>query len=132
MAPVVDCLVVGGGPAGLSSALTIARQAQSAVVFDSKEYRDAGAPNMHIVLAWDHENPAKFRAAAKANLVNRYPKIEVQHVKIVAVEKQENGNFKAISEAGNEWIGRKLILATGVEDMFPDIPGYHDCWIKGM
>lgn len=132
MANLFDCLIIGGGPAGLSTALTIARQAQSAVVFDSKEYRDEGSTAMHIVLTWDHEDPVQFRATAKKNLTERYPAIEIQDVKVKGVESLENGHFKAISEGDEEWYGKKVVLATGVEDVFPDIQGYSESWIKGM
>lgn len=56
---VVDTLLIGGGPAGLSAALALARQLHSAVVFDSGVYRNALSKHMHTVATWDHKDPAR-------------------------------------------------------------------------
>lgn len=46
-----DALIIGGGPAGLSTALALGRVCRSALVFDSRTYRNSGVQAMHTVLS---------------------------------------------------------------------------------
>ena len=54
-----------------------------------------------------------------------------QETTITKVTKFEGG-FKVEDTAGSTWKGKKLILATGVEDIYPAIEGYAECWTSGM
>ena len=87
---------------------------------------------MHNVLTWDREAPGDFRAAARKNILDYYETVEFQDVEINSLVKEENGTFVATDNDGKTWIGRKVILAEGVHDIFPDIAGYSDCWAKAM
>jgi len=51
---------------------------------------------------------------------------------VEAVRKGDDGCFVATDCEGKLWIGKKLILATGVKDVYPDIEGYAECWATGM
>lgn len=130
MASEYDILIIGGGPAGLSAAASIVRQDHKTALFDSGRYRNAESKHMHTVPAWDHRDPAEFRSASLAGL-ERYGSINVENVEIETVKQNGDGNFEA-SGAGKTWTGKKLILATGVEDIFPEIPGYAECWVSAM
>lgn len=129
---VFDALIIGGGPAGLSTALTLCRALHTAVLFDSGVYRNGLSDHMHIVSTWDHQHPAEFRAAARKELSARYDSVRIEDCAIERVVKLENGLFKATDAKQRDWTGKKLVLATGSKDIFPDIPGYEDCWVKGM
>lgn len=126
-----DVLILGGGIAGLAAALTLARQQHTAVVLDSQVYRNALSSHMHNVLTWDREDPAAFRAAAKKNILDGYTTIEFENVEIISVEEVDT-KFTAKSANGKVYNGRKVILATGVQDIYPDIEGYKDCFGIGM
>ncbi len=129
----VDVLIIGGGPAGLSVATGLARQLYTAVVFDSGVYRNAKASHMHNVVTWDHQNPAEFRKKARDDIRKRYSSIQFQdNTKIENVKKTQNGQFEATDATGKVWTGRKLVLATGIKDVYPEIDGYGDCWGNGM
>ncbi|KAI9858729.1 MAG: hypothetical protein M1813_007361 [Trichoglossum hirsutum] len=129
----VDALIIGGGPAGLSTALGLSRMLHTAILFDSGLYRNRFAQHMHTVSTWDHQDPAEYRAAARKELISgRYSSVQIKDVLVEKVEKLEDGMFKAVDVEGGEWIGRKLVLAMGSKDEFLDIPGYEECWGKGI
>lgn len=127
-----DVLIVGGGPAGLSAAIGLARQLYSAVVFDNGVYRNAGSKHMHNVATWDHVNPMEFRKKAREDIQARYNTIKFENTTVDTLYKTPKGIFEATDIRGNVWAGRKVILASGVKDIFPEIEGYGDAWIKGM
>ena len=129
---IYDVLIIGAGPAGLSTALGLARQTYSAVVFDSKRYRNAPADRMHNVLSWDHKPPAEFRAAARENILSRYKTVDFKDATIVSAAKRADGLFELTDNEENKYHGKKLALATGVTDVFPDIKGFGDLWGRLM
>lgn len=131
-APIVDVLILGGGPAGLAAAGGLARQLHTAIVFNSAQYRNANAKHMHNVAGWDHKPPSEFRARAKADIVDRYKTIEFKDVEIKTVTKSEDGRFEAIATDGQKFLGKKVVLGTGVKDIMPDIPGSTELWGRGM
>lgn len=127
----LDALIIGGGSAGLSLANYLGRQLFNAVVFDSGVYRNAPASHMHNVLGFDHQNPENLRAKARQDL-ERYDTIRVEKTAIESVRKAGDGMFEATDANGKTWRAKKLVLATGVKDISPGIPGYEDCWGRGM
>ncbi|KAJ6101982.1 hypothetical protein N7486_004409 [Penicillium sp. IBT 16267x] len=133
MANSTDALIIGAGPAGLTAALTLARQQQSSVVFDAGTYRNDTAEYMHLIPGFDHIKPSEYRDTAKGNILSNYGHIAFQKVAVSSVQKDDStGAFILTDEAGKVWVGKKLILANGVEDIYPDIDGYAECWGKGM
>ncbi|KAL4879934.1 hypothetical protein BJY04DRAFT_219738 [Aspergillus karnatakaensis] len=133
--PLLDALIIGAGPAGLSVATGLARQLHTAVVFDSGLYRNARTSHMHNVVGWDHANPKDFRKKAREDLLARYSTIRFEDRAIEAVrkvhsesEKENKKVFEATDTEGNAWYARKLVLATGVKDLPLDIPGFEECW----
>ncbi|KAL4861656.1 hypothetical protein BDV12DRAFT_207854 [Aspergillus spectabilis] len=129
---VVDALIIGAGPAGLSAALTLARALHTVIVFDSRNYRNAKAAHMHAVTTWDHQSPYDFRLKAKSDILSRYNTVEFRDLAVQSVEKTAQGLFHLVDENSTLWRGRKLLLATGVRDIMPDIAGYSDCWVTGI
>jgi thioredoxin reductase len=127
-----DTIILGAGPAGLSTALGLARQFYSVVVFDSQKHRNDPADRMHNVLSWDHKPPSDFRASARANILSRYDTVTIRSVKIDSLVKSKDGNFEATDCYGGKTVGRTVVLAMGVTDQLPDIPGFAGLWGRSM
>ena len=122
-----DILILGAGPAALSLATGIVRQQYAAIMFDNCAYRNAKAAHMHNVIAHDHQSPSSFRSQARSSILARYTGIEFKDTKIVHAEKLESG-FRVTDEKGEQYTGRKLVLAVGVTDEMPSLPGYGALW----
>ncbi|KAI1760772.1 FAD/NAD(P)-binding domain-containing protein [Hypoxylon sp. FL1150] len=137
-APIVDVLILGGGPAGLACAGGLARQLHTAIVFSHNVYRNARARHMHNVVGWDHVDSSTLRAKARSDISSRYPSIlfrdvQVRSVKKLADDARGRNRFEAVDAEGTTYLGRKVVLATGVADVMPDSPkGYADLWGYGI
>ncbi|KAJ0167697.1 putative thioredoxin reductase [Colletotrichum tanaceti] len=128
-----DVLIIGAGPAGLATATALSRQLYTSVLFDSGLYRNARATAMHNVLGFDHVPPAVFRAKAREDIKTRYAEsVTFADVEVLKTSKVKEGLFSAEDAEGKTWLGRRLVLATGVTDIMPEIPGYGDCWGHGI
>lgn len=131
-----DTLVVGGGPAGLSAALALSRVCRTVAIFDSQEYRNEKASTMQNALCHEGESPGHFRAEAMEKMTDKYNTITPINTEITGVKHvQEDGKhacFQVEDYKGRVWSGRKLILASGVKDILPDIEGYKELWGRGM
>lgn len=128
----LDVGIIGGGPAGLTAAATLARQLHTAVVFDSGSYRNATVAHMHTVPTWDHRDPKKFRETARRQIQENYETIQFVDVGVASVKKHSDASFEISDATGKMWQVKKIILAVGSTDMLPEIAGYAQLWKKKM
>ncbi|KAK2597542.1 hypothetical protein N8I77_012321 [Diaporthe amygdali] len=123
-----DVAIIGGGPAGLTAAATLARQLHTAVVFDSKKYRNAISKEMHMIPSLEGKDPAEFRREAREGITSKYSTIEFQDVGVSKVQKKSDAHFVTTDTTGKTWKSRKLLLAIGSVDIFPRIEGFDGLW----
>ncbi|CAJ2503458.1 Uu.00g108520.m01.CDS01 [Anthostomella pinea] len=99
----LDVAVVGAGAAGFTAASTLARQLHTAIVFDSKSYRNANATHMHMVPGRENRQPAEFRSSAKQDIISNYDTIEFADAEVTKVEKKSDAHFLLWDSTGKEW-----------------------------
>ena len=116
-----DCIVVGGGPAGLSAALMLGRCRRRVLVCDVGDQRNLRSHGMHGYLTRDGIAPAEFLRLARGEL-GRYGTIECRELEIVEAT-PEDGVFALLAADGTRLRTRKLLLATGVIDELPALDG---------
>ena len=120
-----DVAVVGSGPAGLSGALTLGRARRSVLVIDGGEPRNAPATGIHGFLTRDGISPAAFIEAGLAEV--RAYGVQLRTGQVTAVTREDDGFIVTIDGSGT--VGaRRLLVATGLTDELPDIPGVRERW----
>ena len=125
-----DCIVVGGGPAGLSGALILGRCRRNVLVCDAGEPRNARAAGLHGYLTRDGTEPEEYLRLARQEL-ERYPTVELHRGEIVEA-RRASGGFTVVCAGGLQLRARKLLLATGVVDEIPDINGLRELYGKSV
>ncbi|GAA3530946.1 thioredoxin reductase [Aeromicrobium flavum] len=120
-----DALVIGGGPAGLQAALTLGRMHRSTLLVDSGQYRNGTVAHAHNFVTHDGRAPDELRRLARED-VARYASVELREATVGAVRETTDGFVAQLEEGTVE--ARTLVLATGMSDELPDVPGLADAW----
>lgn len=118
-----DCIVVGGGAAGLSAALVLGRARRRTLVVDAGQQSNLAAHGIGGLLGQDGRPPADFYADGRAELA-KYPTVEVRTGEIVSAEK----GFTLTLKDGTQERTRTVVLAQGMEYRPPDIAGLDKLW----
>ena len=119
-----DAVVVGGGPAGLSAATWLARYRWAVVVVDAAEQRNRWVEQSHGYLGEDPVRPLALVQRAGEQL-GAYPGVEIRHARTDRAQREPDGTFTL--HVGEEPLrARRLVLATGVRDIFPEVGGFFD------
>ncbi|CAA9217922.1 MAG: Thioredoxin reductase [uncultured Corynebacteriales bacterium] len=119
-----DVVVVGGGAAGLAGALVLARARRRVVVVDAGGQRNAPAGHVHNYLGREGTPPAELVAIGRRE-VESYGAEVVRGT--VTAARADGAGFVVTTDAG-ALRARRLLVATGVADELPDVPGLAERW----
>jgi thioredoxin reductase (NADPH) len=119
-----EVIVIGGGPAGLSAALYLARYDRRTALFDAGQGRSTWHQVNHNYLGFPGGIPARQLRDRGYEQLAEYAHITVYHHKIEHLARR-NDVFYASGQSG-EWCARAVILATGVVDHYPHFEGWHE------
>lgn len=136
-----DALIVGGGHAGLSAALTLYRAQLKTVVFDTGRPRNRWNTPVRLMPTWESTTPQEQIEASRKELA-KTGFVRFVDAAIVTISKVEAGGdddgktnstcFRAVDGTGQPWLGRKLLLAVGSSNVFPSMDGYESNFAKHM
>lgn len=121
-----DVIIAGGSYSGLAAAMTLGRSLRNVLVIDSNLPCNRQTPFSHNFLTQDGVAPGSIAALAKKQ-VQEYESIKFLDGLVTAATKTEKG-FIVQTNDGAEFFTRKILFATGIRDLLPDIPGLAECW----
>nr|WP_075740855.1 MULTISPECIES: NAD(P)/FAD-dependent oxidoreductase [Actinoalloteichus] len=131
-----DVVVVGGGAAGLGGALALARARRSVLVVDAGEPRNAPAGHVHNYLGREGTPPGELLAAGRAEVASYGG--EVVAGRVVSAEpvggdtEADSTGFRVHLADGRRVSARRLLVATGLVDELPEVPGVAEQWGRGV
>ncbi|MEW6643508.1 MAG: NAD(P)/FAD-dependent oxidoreductase [Pseudomonadota bacterium] len=124
----VDAIVIGGSYAGLAASLQLARARRRVLVIDAGEPRNRFAKASHGFLGQDGRSPSTITEDARAQLL-AYPTVIWRDGRASGAEGSIDA-FSVSTTDGEHYEGRRLVIATGVVDHLPEIPGLRQRWGK--
>lgn len=122
----VDVIIIGGSYAGLSAAMALGRALRNVLIIDSGFPCNRQTPHSHNFITQDGEKPNIIAEKAKTQVL-KYNTVKFLNGLAVSGKKTENG-FEIVTQKGETITTKKLIFATGVKDIMPDIKGFAACW----
>ncbi|MGN7787102.1 NAD(P)/FAD-dependent oxidoreductase [Niabella sp. 22666] len=121
-----DVIIIGGSYAGLSAAMTLGRSLRNVLIIDSGLPCNRQTPHSHNFLTRDGETPKAIATIAKEQVL-QYPTVHFIEEK-ATVAKQIEKSFGISTQTGRSFTASKLLIASGIKDIHPDIKGFSECW----
>jgi thioredoxin reductase len=121
-----ECVIIGGGAAGLSAALVLGRARRDIVLVDAGQQSNRAAHGIGGLLGHDGRPPAQLYATGRAELA-AYPSVRVHDGSVVRAERTDTGFVVELAD-GTAVTARRILLATGMEYRPPNLPGLASLW----
>ncbi|NYT73318.1 NAD(P)/FAD-dependent oxidoreductase [Halomonas sp. QX-2] len=123
-----DAVIIGGSYAGMAAGLQLARARRKILLIDAGQPRNRFASHSHGFLTQDGAPPAEIAAEARSQLME-YPTVEWRTGRVEAVTGTADNFLVALAD-GSTYQARRIILAAGVTDELPGLPGLAELWGK--
>lgn len=124
-----DVIIIGGGPAGLNAAMLLGRSRRKVIVFDGGKPRNRWARRMNGFLTSDGAKPGEFIQKGREELV-KYG-VELKDLEVASAT-YSKGQFVVNDADGTVYHSRKLLLATGLKDILPEVEGLETFYGKSV
>ncbi|MGO4772600.1 NAD(P)/FAD-dependent oxidoreductase [Flavobacterium sp. W22_SRS_FK3] len=121
-----EVIIIGGSYSGLSAAMSLGRSLRQVLIIDSGLPCNRQTPHSHNFITQDGESPAIISEKAKLQ-VDFYKTVRFFNGLAIEAVKTQNG-FEIKTESGELFTSKKLLFATGVKDVLPEINGLVECW----
>lgn len=121
-----DVIIIGGSYAGLSASLALGRSLRQVLVIDSGKPCNQQTPHSHNFLTQDGRTPKEISSLAKQQ-VEEYDTVKL-HSGFAKTGTKTSKGFEITTQSGDTFMGTKVLFATGVKDIMPDIKGFSSCW----
>ncbi|MER2000879.1 MAG: NAD(P)/FAD-dependent oxidoreductase, partial [Lysinibacillus sp.] len=122
-----DCIVIGGGPAGLSASITLGRAKRNIALFDDGTNRNRVTQQSHGFITRDGIKPQRFKELGLKELEN-YPSVSYFYTTVTDIIKEMGKDrFIVKTKELQEFVTEKIILATGIQEIFciPSIKNFY-------
>lgn len=121
-----EVIIIGGSYAGLSAAMALGRSLRNVLIIDSGQPCNRQTPHSHNFITQDGEKPSVISENAKAQVL-KYKTVKILNGLAVSAKETSNG-FSITTNSKEEFTAKKLILATGIKDIIPNIKGFSESW----
>ncbi|SMO60105.1 Thioredoxin reductase [Chryseobacterium rhizoplanae] len=121
-----DIIIIGGSYSGLSAGMSLGRSLRNVLIIDNGKPCNRQTPHSHNFVTHDGKTPSEIAKLAKED-VEKYNTVRFYNGTVVKTVKTIDG-FEIETSSGEKFQAKKLILASGVKDKMPDIPGFAECW----
>ncbi len=121
-----DVIIIGGSYSGLAAGMALGRALRQVLIIDNGKPCNEQTPYSHNFLTQDGKSPAEISTIAKKQ-VEKYDTVKFLNGLVTNGIKTDNG-FEIQVATGEMFSTKKLIFATGIRDIMPNIKGYAECW----
>jgi len=123
---IYDCIIIGGSYSGMAAAMSLGRSLKKVLLMDSGQACNRQTPQSHNFLTQDGVKPSEITAIARKQIAH-YSTIECLDEAAITGQKTALG-FEVTSASGQIFSAKKLLFATGIQDIMPNIAGFAECW----
>ncbi|NRD21204.1 NAD(P)/FAD-dependent oxidoreductase [Winogradskyella eckloniae] len=125
-----DVIIIGGSYSGLSAAMTLGRSLRNVLIIDAKQPCNRDTPHSQNFITHDGEQPHIIAHKARAQVL-KYDTVRLVNDFATQAIKTNTG-FKVSTQSGLYYNTKKIIIATGIKDILPDIKGFKETWAKSV
>ncbi|WP_282079689.1 NAD(P)/FAD-dependent oxidoreductase [Aquimarina algiphila] len=121
-----DVIIIGGSYAGLSAAMALGRSLRTVLIIDSGKPCNRQTPHSHNFITQDGKKPSEIASIAKKQVL-QYNTVSF-FADLATTAKKTNNSFEIETQSGALFLSKKIIFATGLRDIMPNIEGFAACW----